>query len=344
MTVSRAVVAGGLVAAVLASGAVRAQQPPYVPKQSDRPTPVEGDEPGFAPIFDGQSLKGWEGDPTYWRVEGGALVGEITPATIVKSNTFIIWRGGQPEGLRAEARLPHHPGRQQRDQLPQRQRARPGDAGQRLRAARLPVRHRRRPKRYVGNNYEEKGRLFMAVRGQVTRVVGGRPPIVVASVGDEAQLAALATDDWNAVHLIVRGNTLMHFLNGRLMSMTIDDDAREPAGRRPDRGAGARRAADEGRVPQHPAEDVVRPRDRAIRYGCCLKASQPRIVSSAKRRAAARARTWLSSNARSCANRRWPRSGSGNVVQKWPASWCPASVASSFNSAWLCTSVAASSR
>ena len=30
---------------------------------------------------------------------------------------------------------------------------------------------------------------------------------------------------WNAVHLIVRGNTLMHLLNGRLLSVTIDDDA-----------------------------------------------------------------------------------------------------------------------
>ena len=48
MAVSRAMVAGGLVAAVLAFGAVRAQQPPYVPKQTDRPSPIEGDEPGFS--------------------------------------------------------------------------------------------------------------------------------------------------------------------------------------------------------------------------------------------------------------------------------------------------------
>ena len=80
-------------------------------------------------------------------------------------------------------------------------------------------------RKYTGNNYEEKGRLFMAVRGQVTRIVGGRPPIVVASVGDEAQLVAIQTDDWNTVHLNIRGNTLMHLLNGRLMSVTIDDDA-----------------------------------------------------------------------------------------------------------------------
>jgi len=224
MTVSRTMVAGGLVAAVLAFGAVRAQQPLYVPKQADRPSPIEGDEPGFTPIFDGQSLKGWEGDPTYWRVEGGAIVGEITPATIVKSNTFVIWRGGRPRDF--ELKLDY--------------RITPvGNSGVNYRSASVPdpVTPDNRfalrgyqfdidgPRRYIGQNYEEKGRLFLAMRGQVTRVVGGRPPIVVASLGDEAQLATLATDDWNAVHLSVRGNTLMHFLNGRLLSMTIDDDA-----------------------------------------------------------------------------------------------------------------------
>ena len=52
-----------------------------MPKQSDRPESIEGDEPGFKPIFDGKSLAGWEGDPKYWRVENGCLVGEITPET-----------------------------------------------------------------------------------------------------------------------------------------------------------------------------------------------------------------------------------------------------------------------
>src|SRR5665811_1989579 len=51
---------------------------------------------GFVKIFDGKTLTGWEGDPTYWRVENGKLVGEITPATLLKTNSFIIWRGGMP--------------------------------------------------------------------------------------------------------------------------------------------------------------------------------------------------------------------------------------------------------
>jgi hypothetical protein len=31
-------------------------------------------------------------------------------------------------------------------------------------------------------------------------------------------------EDWNDVHLIARGNVMTHILNGRVMSILIDDD------------------------------------------------------------------------------------------------------------------------
>ena len=43
--------------------------------------------------------------------------------------------------------------------------------------------------------------------------------------GDPDELATHVTDDWNEVHLIVRGNTLTHIINEQLMSVVIDDDA-----------------------------------------------------------------------------------------------------------------------
>jgi hypothetical protein len=218
-------VLGGLV--VVGISLTAGQQPPpaapYAPRQSDRPTPVTGDEPGFQPIFDGKTLSGWEGDPKYWRVEDGVLVGEITPTTVVKSNTFVIWRGGRPKDfeLKLDYRI-----------------TAAGNSGINYRSASVPdpVTPDNRfalrgyqfdldgGKRYVGNNYEEKGRLFVGVRGQVTRIVGGRPPVVLSTIADPSEMAVAVTDDWNAVHLIIRGNTLVHMLNGRLMSVTIDDD------------------------------------------------------------------------------------------------------------------------
>ena len=78
---------------------------------------------------------------------------------------------------------------------------------------------------YTGQNYEEKGRLFLALRGQMTHVLSGQKPIVLASLGDAKELAAFINSDWNSYHLIIRGNTLIHILNGHLMSVVIDDDA-----------------------------------------------------------------------------------------------------------------------
>jgi len=217
-------IAALLILAALGGAAQDQSGKPYVPKQSDRPMALEGDEAGFTSIFDGTSLKGWEGNPNYWRVENGALVGEITPETVVKSNTFIIWRGGRPKDFELKLDYRITAG---------------GNSGINYRSASVPdpvtpantfaLRGYQFDldggKRYVGNNYEEKGRLFLAVRGQVTRVVGDRPPVVLATLGDTDELAALAKDDWNAVHLIIRGNTLVHVLNGRLMSVTVDNDA-----------------------------------------------------------------------------------------------------------------------
>ena len=225
----RAAMAASVALVGLATALIGAQAVPYVPKQSDRPSPIDGDEPGFVPLFDGTSLAGWDGDPTYWRVENGALVGEITPATVVKSNTFIVWRGGTPKDF--ELKLDYRITAGGNSGINYRSRSVPDPVTPAnrfaLRGYQFDIDGARR---YVGNNYEEKGRLFLAVRGQVTRVVGTRPPIVVATLGDEAQLGALATDDWNAVHISARGNTLTHVLNGRLMSVTIDDDeASRPA-------------------------------------------------------------------------------------------------------------------
>src|SRR5262245_59575347 len=45
------------------------------------PAPIAYDDyAGFTKIFDGASLKNWDGDPTFWRAEGGSIVGESTEA------------------------------------------------------------------------------------------------------------------------------------------------------------------------------------------------------------------------------------------------------------------------
>ena len=212
---------------LVAAAGPAAQEPratPYAPRQSDRPEPVNGDEPGFQPIFDGKSLTGWEGSPTYWRVEDGSIVGEITPETVIKSNTFIIWKGGKPRDFELKLDYRITPA---------------GNSGINYRSVVVPDpvtpgnKFAMRgyqcdidgKKAYVGNNYEEKGRLFLAVRGQLTRVVSGRPPVLVSTFGEAADLASVVNADWNTVHITARGNVLTHTINGRLMTVVVDDDA-----------------------------------------------------------------------------------------------------------------------
>jgi hypothetical protein len=203
---------------------------PFVPKQSDRPEAPSGDEPGFKSIFDGKTLDGWEGDPKYWRAADGVMTGEITPSTLIKSNTFLIWRGGTPTDFELKVDYRITTG---------------GNSGVNYRSVvvadavtpdnRFAMRGYQcdidGQNRYTGNNYEEKGRLFLAVRGQVTHVTGTRLPAILSTLGDNQELASLIHADWNSIHLIARGNVLMHMINGRLMSVTIDDDT---AGRKMD--------------------------------------------------------------------------------------------------------------
>ena len=182
---------------------------------------------GFVPIFDGKTLAGWDGDPKYWRVEDGCLVGEITPATIIKRNTFIIWRGGTPRDfeLKVEYRISAQ-----------------GNSGINYRSVQLadapwslagyqadidgPDRNKP-PLRHTGQNYEERGRTFLARRGELVHIDATAKPAVIASLGDsEAMKAFIKNDDWNEYHLIIRGNILTHILNGHVMAVVVDDDSK----------------------------------------------------------------------------------------------------------------------
>ena len=195
-------------------------------------------EKGFKKIFDGKSLKGWEGDPVYWRVENGALVGEITPETILKRNTFIIYRDAQPADfeLKAEFKI-----------------SKAGNTGINYRSEELlpdlPFALKGYQAdidgavRYTGQNYEERGRTTLAYRGEIVsvneqtdpevknnlRAYSARnawlPRKVTGSLGNTDSLKTkIKSEDWNDVHLIIKGNRLQHYINGVLMSDVTDLD------------------------------------------------------------------------------------------------------------------------
>jgi len=184
------------------------------------PEQGQRDESGFERIFDGRSLAGWERDPVYWRVEDGVLVGEVTPATLLKQNSFIIWRGGTARDF--ELKLEYRVSDRGNSGVNYRSEE---IAGQRfaLKGYQADIDG---PQRYTGQNYEEKGRTFLALRGDISRVDADGKARVVGSVGLKDELAKkVRNGDWNEVHIIARGNVLTHLVNGQVMSVVVDDDA-----------------------------------------------------------------------------------------------------------------------
>jgi hypothetical protein len=190
-----------------------------VSAQQVLPTPAGDDAEGFEAIFDGESLDGWEGDPTYWRVEDGALVGEITPETVLEQNSFIIWRGGVTRDFELKLQFRISEG---------------GNSGvnyrsEEIEGAAFAMRGYQADidaaNRYTGQCYEEKGRTFLALRGDVGRIDADGKARIIGSVGDSDRLAErIRPDDWNDMHLVVRGNVMTHLINGRVMCVVVDDD------------------------------------------------------------------------------------------------------------------------
>ncbi|MEC5144723.1 DUF1080 domain-containing protein [Chitinophaga sp. 212800010-3] len=187
---------------------------------------------GFIKIFDGKTLQGWEGDSVHWRAENGILIGEVTPSTLLKTNNFLIWKGGQPANfeLTCEFRITEG-----------------GNSGINYRSVRVEnVPHALKgyqadidgANHYTGQNYEERGRTTLAYRGQKTTI----PPtklslqegvknnawsaaVVTGSLGSSDSLQTLIKkEDWNKCRLVIRGNRLQHYINGILMSDVTDND------------------------------------------------------------------------------------------------------------------------
>lgn len=191
-------------------------------------------EDGFTQIFNGENLDGWEGDRTYWRVENGNLVGEVTPETILDRNSFIIWQGDMPSNfeLKVEYRVSEggNSGINYRSE-------KVADIPYALRGYQADLDGKNR---YTGMNYEERRRTTIAAPGEKVIL----PPVehadslqsyiennrwtaskVIDSLGNIDSLkASIKDEDWNEYHLIVNGNRMKHYVNGTLMSDVTDKD------------------------------------------------------------------------------------------------------------------------
>ena len=182
--------------------------------------PVE--ETGFTSMFDGKSLKGWDCDPEFFRVEGEAIVGETKADKQPKQNIFCIWREGQPADfeLKLQYRLTGSP--RANSGIQYRSEELPNVAKWVLKGYQADI---DAAQQYTGMVYEERNRGFINRRGMVTYIGPDKKVGVLSSLADDATLKShIKIEDWNDFHVIARGNILIQMLNGHVMSMVIDDD------------------------------------------------------------------------------------------------------------------------
>ena len=81
--------------------------PPAGGSRFIQPDPIDfNDHAGWTSMFDGSTLKGWDGSTEVWRVENGAITGESSPEK-PSGTTYVIWQGGEPKNfeLKAEIKL-----------------------------------------------------------------------------------------------------------------------------------------------------------------------------------------------------------------------------------------------
>ena len=174
----------------------------------------------FVKIFDGKSFKGWEADTAFWKIENGVAVGQVLPGQTIKTNTFLIWKGGEPADFEFKAQYRISPegnsGVQYRSEAV-------NDIPHALKGYQADIDG---ANRYTGQNYEERGRGFLAMRGQKVILRTNEKPLVTDStgLGSSESLKALIKSDWNEIHIIAKGNKMQHYINGVLMSEAIEED------------------------------------------------------------------------------------------------------------------------
>ena len=201
-------------------------------EQQDIVKETSQDSSGLVSIFDGTTLKGWEGDTAVWHAVDGAIVGEVTASsTPLKANTFLIWSDGKPADFELtgeyEISAEGNSGIQYRSEEVE-------DVPFGLRGYQFDIDG---ANTYTGQNYEERARSIIAFRGQKVTLPNVTDSIsalaknniwsvsqITDSLGSADSLKALIHEGWNSFRIVANGNHLQHYINGVLMCDVTDND------------------------------------------------------------------------------------------------------------------------
>jgi hypothetical protein len=201
------------------------------------PDPLDfSNHDGYVSLFDGQTLKGWDGNPKFWRVENGCIVGEATRKNPC-GNTYLVYRDMQAKDftLKFEMKIVGNGGSgfQYRSQTgipwlaPISASVISNTGPVNLNWMMTGPQADFWPSRiYTGQFYSENTSMrIIAWRGQVVESFGDKDKRLMGNIGDRKALGNLVnTNDWNQYTVIARGGTFIHIVNGQVMAVLVDDD------------------------------------------------------------------------------------------------------------------------
>ena len=202
------------------------------------PEPMDfNDHEGYRPLFDGVSLKGWDGNPKFWRVENGAIVGEST-AQNPSGNSYIVYRDVEAKDftLKFEIKIEGAGGSglQYRSKtgvpwlaaISPAVTANVGPVNLNWMMTGPQADFWPAAPYWTGQFYSENTPMrIMAWRGHVVEGAGLGTKRLMGIIGDIDALGKLVhRNDWNQYTVIARGGVFIHILNGQLMAVMIDDD------------------------------------------------------------------------------------------------------------------------
>lgn len=172
-------------------------------------------------LFDGATLASWDCDPQYWRVEGGAIIGEIPKGQSLKKNTWLVWRGGELTDfdLQLQFKLSGLPaansGIQFRCQVDSVDHVSGYQADLDMGAT------------WLGRIYDEHGRALLVERGSRVAIAadGTRQSEAFAPANQYAVL--FREQDWNDYRIVAIGERISIFVNGTLFSELRDQQTGE---------------------------------------------------------------------------------------------------------------------
>ncbi len=174
-------------------------------------------------LFDGKTLKGWDGDPKFWSVKDGAIVGQTTKENPTKGNTFIICKGEKLKNfdLTLDFKIEG------------------GNSGIQYRSFVKPGKHDgwriggyqadfESGDRYSGICYGEGFRGILSDRGFHTTLTlndKGKLQKDAKKFGDSKEIGkAVKKREWNSYRITAKGFHFVHYINGVKTTELTDND------------------------------------------------------------------------------------------------------------------------